>query len=96
MSASSTNLKTAELVSVNENVSQVVLQNELQKLVAGAGDCPAILLMVIDNQTMSFGSIPELAVVVGIASAAILNTIHMVVVVHHLMQQGGCYFLNRK
>ena len=85
MSASSTNLKTSELVSVNQNVGQVIFQNELQKLVAGAGDCPSILVMVIDNQTMSFGSIPELAVVVGVASAAILNAIHMIVVVHHLM-----------
>ena len=70
MSASSTNLKTSKLISVNQNVGQVVFQNELQKLVAGAGDCPAILLMVINNQTMGFRSIPELAVMVGIASAA--------------------------
>ena len=94
MSTCASDLEAAELVPIDKNVAQLVLQNHFQKLVARTGDRPTILVMVIDNQAMSQGCISELAVVVGIASAAMLNTIHMVVVVHHLVQQGGCHFLN--
>ena len=44
---------------------------------------------MIDNQTMSQGCISELAVVVGVASAAILNALHIIVVVNHFVQQRG-------
>ena len=94
MSACACNLKAAELVSIDKDVAQLVLQNELQKFVTRTGDRPTILVMVIDNQTMGEGCIPELAIVVGIASAAILNAMNMVVVVNHLMKEGRCHFLN--
>ena len=94
MSACACNLKAAELVSIDKDVAQLVLQNELQKFVTRTGDRPTILVMVIDNQTMGEGCIPELAIVVGIASAAVLNTMNMVVVVNHLMKEGRCHFLN--
>ena len=87
MSASSTNLKTAELVSVNQNVAQIMFQNHFQKVITGSGDRPAILVMVINNQTMSQSCISELAIVVGVASAAILNTLHIIVVVNHLVKE---------
>ena len=42
---------------------------------------------MIHNQTMGFCCIPELAIVVGVAPAAILNAVNVVIIVHHLMQQ---------
>ena len=94
MSTCTSNLEAAELVPIQENVGQVVLQNHFQKLVARTGDRPTILVMVVNDQTMSQGSISELAVVVGVASAAILNALHIIVVVNHLVQESGCHFLN--
>ena len=82
-------LEAAVLVAIQQNVGQVVLQNHFQKLVAGSGVRPSVLFGVGDNQATGFGCIPELAVVVGVAPAAILNPVDMVVVVYHLMQQSG-------
>ena len=87
MGSRSGDLEAAVLVAVQQDVGQVVLQNHFQKLVAGSGVRPSVLLGVGDNQATGFGGIPELAVVVGVAPAAILNPVDMVVVVNHLMQQ---------
>ena len=94
MCASAGDLEAAELVPIDKNVGQIVLQNHFQKLVARTGDRPTIFLVVIHDQTVSFGGIPKLAVVVGVASAAILNPIHMVVIVNHFVQKGCCHFFN--
>lgn len=94
VSACSRDLETAELVPIQKNVGQVVFQNHFQKLVAGFGDRPAVLVMVIDNQTVGFGCRLELAVVVGVASAAILNAVNVVPVVNHFMQKGGGNLFN--
>ena len=53
-----------------------------------------IAVRVGDNQTMGFSGFLEAAVVIGIASAAILNPVNVVPVVNHLMQKGGGNFLN--
>jgi hypothetical protein len=78
VSAGAGDLEAAELVPIEKNVGQVVLQNDFQKVIAGSGDCPTILVVVIHDQTVSLGGIPELAVVVGVASGAILNAVNMV------------------
>ena len=88
MGASASDLEAAELVSIQKDVAQFVLQNHFQEVIARSGDCPTILVMMIDNQTMSQGCISEFAVVVCVASAAILNALHIIVVVNHLMQEG--------
>lgn len=94
MSACSRDLETAELIPIEKNVGQVVFQNHFQKLVAGFGDCPAVLLVMVNNQTMGFRCRLELAVVIGVASAAILNPVNVVPVVNHLMQKGGGNLFN--
>ena len=94
MSACACNLKATELVAIDENVAQFVLQNELQEFVARASDCPTILVVVIDNQAVGDGCVPELPIVVGVASATILNAIHMIVIVNHLMKESRNHFLN--
>ena len=80
-------LEAAVLIAVQQNVGQVMLQNHFQKLVTGSGVRPSVLLGVGDNQATGNGGIPESAVVVGVAPAAILNPVDMVVIVNHLMQQ---------
>ena len=95
MSASASDLKAAELIPIDKDVAQLVLQNELQEFVARTGDRPTILVMVIDNQAMGEGCVPELAVVVGVTPGTVLNTIYIIVVVNHLMQEGGCDFFDR-
>ena len=94
MSACSSDLETAELIPIDKNVAQFVLQNHFQEVIAWSCDCPTILVMVIDNQAMGESCVSELPIVVGVASAAVLNTLHIVVVVNHLVKKGGCHFLN--
>ena len=80
MRACASDLEAAELIPIDKNVTQLVLQNHFQKFVARSGDCPTIFVMVVNDQTMSQSRISELAVVVGVASAAILNALHIIVV----------------
>ena len=94
MRACASDLEAAELIPIDKNVTQLVLQNHFQKFVARSGDCPTIFVMVVNYQTMSQSRISELAVVVGVASAAILNALHIIVVVNHLVQEGGCNLFN--
>ena len=94
VSACSRDLETAELIPIEKNVGQVVFQNHFQKLVAGFGDRPAVLFVMVNNQAMGFRCRLELAIVVGVASAAILNAVNVVPVVNHLMQKGGGNLFN--
>ena len=94
MSACAADMEAAELVSVQKDVAQFVLQNHFQKVIARRGDCPTILVVVIDNQAMGMSGVPELPIVVGVASATILNTLHIIVVVNHLMEQSCNHFLD--
>ena len=94
MRACASDLEAAELIPIDKNVTQLVLQNHFQKFVARAGNRPTVLVMMTDNQTVGFSCVPELAVVVGVASAAILNALHMVVVVNHFMKKSRNHFLN--
>ena len=77
------------LVAVDQNVAQIVIQAELQEAVARACDCPSVLVVMIHDQTMSFSTVTETAVVVGASSGAVLDSQNVIVVVHHLVQQCG-------
>ena len=94
MRASASDLETAELVPIDKNVGQVVLQNELQEVITGTGNRPTVFLMMIHDQTVCGGCVSELAVVVGVASAAVLNALHMVVVVNQFMKKSRNHFFN--
>ena len=83
-----------ELIPVYQNVGQVIVQTELEQPVTGACNCPAILRMVRYVQAVSLGTIPEASVVVCIATAAILYTVDVVVIVYHFMQKRGGNFFN--
>ena len=77
------------VVGVGKQFGADVPEEVKKEIIAGFGDRPAVLVMVIDNQTVGFGCRLEFAVVVGVASAAILNAVNVVPVVNHLMQKGG-------
>ena len=79
-----------ELVSVNQDVAQVVVQTKLQEAVTGTGDRPSVFVMMIDDQASAFSCDLKLLVVVGITTAAILDALHMVVIVNHLMKKSCC------
>ena len=76
-------------VAVDENVTQIVIQAELQETVTGTCDGETILGVMIHDQTMSFCAVTEFAVMVSSSSTAILDPQNVIVVVHHLMQQCG-------
>ena len=82
-------VEAAVFVAVQQNVGQVILQDELQKLVTGGGVRPAVFVGVGDNQATGFGGVPETAVVVCAATGAVLYAVDEVVVVNHLVEQGG-------
>ena len=76
-------------VPVDENVAQVVVQAELEQGVTGACECPAIRRMVIHDESASFCTVPETAVVVGSSSGTVLDAQDIIVVVYHFVKQGG-------
>ena len=49
---------------------------------------------MLNEKVAGFGKLLELAVVVGVASAAILNAIHIIVIVNHLMKESRNHFLD--
>ena len=82
MGAGSSDPVAVELIPVDQDVT-------------GTGNRPSVLVVVLHDQAAGFGAVPELAVVVGAASGAILNAVDKVVVVNHLMQKRGANLLDR-
>ena len=94
MGSCSSNLETCVLISVQENISQSILQYKLQEAVRGSGFRPAIFLVMVNQKPMRFSRSLETLVVVGSPSGTILHTQDVIVIVYHLMQKGGTHFLN--
>jgi len=82
-------------VAVNENVSQIIFKNEGQQFIIWTGDCPSILCIMLHMKTVNFRCCLEALVVIGVSSAAILHTVGMIVVMHHLMKQSGGNMFDR-
>ena len=76
----------AVFVAVDQDVTQVIVQAELQETVTGTCDGETILGVMIHDQSVSFSAVLEFPVVVGASSGTILDAVHKAVVVHHLMQ----------
>ena len=85
---------TAVFVAVDENVTQLIVQAELEQDIAGTGNRPAVFVMMIHDKSMSFGAVPEFPVVIRPASGAVLDTQNVIVVVHHFVELGGGDFLD--
>lgn len=94
MCAGSSDSKTAVFIPVDENVTQIVVQAELQETVAGACNGPSVLVVVAHDQAMILCAIPESAVVVGTSTGTVLDAQNVIMVVHHLMEQCGTDFFD--
>ena len=94
MSAGAWDADAGELVAVDEDVGQVILEDELDQIVSGGGMRPSVFVAVGDDQTPALSSLLEAAIVIGAAPTAILNTVLVVVVVNHFVEQGGGNFLD--
>ena len=94
MCAGSCDSVAAVFIAVDQDVTQVVVQAELQEAVAGACDRPSVFLVVFYDQAVILCAVTESAVVVCASSGAVLDSQEVIMVVHHLMQQCGTDFLN--
>lgn len=83
----SCNRYTVELVAGDKNIAQIVFEHKSQQLVVWLSDGPAVFFVMAHCQTMALGNLLEAFVVVGIASAGVLDAIDMAVVMHHLVKQ---------
>lgn len=88
-------LKHGCFVPIDENVGQVVVQNELQKLVCGSGMRSTVFRAVGQEQSARLRRALEPLIMIGIASGAILDTVDVIIVMHHFMQQRCTYTFNR-
>ena len=68
--------------------------DEVQQFFGRARDGPAILFMVVDGQAVCLGLLLKAPVVVDSVVAGVFDTGLHAVLVHHLMQQGGCGLFN--
>jgi hypothetical protein len=84
----------AVFVAVDQDVTQVIVQAELQETVTGTCDCPSVLVVMIHDQTMSFCAVPEFAVVVSASTGTILDSQNVIVVMNHFVKQGGTDFFD--
>ena len=95
VSSCACNLKTAELVSVYENIGKSVFDHKVQKGLRRFGVRPAVFVTVGNAKTVAFGASLESFVVVGVSSAAVLNSVFIIVIVNHFMEQSGGDLFNR-
>ena len=74
MCAGSRDPVTAVFVAVDENVTQVIVQAELEQDIAGTGNRPTVFVMMIYDQTVSHGTVPEFPVVICPTSGTVLDS----------------------
>ena len=68
--------------------------DEVQQLFGRARDGPAVFLVVVDGQAVCLGLLLKALVMVDPVVAGVLDPSLHAVLVHHLMQQGGCGLFN--
>ena len=83
-----------EFVPVNENVAQVIVQTELEQLVAGVGDRSSVFLVVFYDQAVCFCAVTEFPVVICTTTGAVMNAGDVVEIMNHLMEQRGANVLD--
>ena len=85
MRSRSRDRNTVELVACDENVRQLVLQDELNEVIARRGQRPAVFLVMLHDKTVALCNFLEAFIVVGVASARVLDAIDVTVVMNHFM-----------
>ena len=83
----SCNRYAVEFIAGDEDITQIVFEHEGQQLVVWLSDGPAVFFVMAHCQTMALGNLLEAFVVVGIASARVLDAVDMAIVMHHLVKQ---------
>ena len=83
----SCNRYAVELIAGDEDIAQIVFEHKGQQLVVWLSDGPAVFFVMAYRQAMTLGNLLEAFVVVGIASARVLDAVDMAVVMHHLVEQ---------
>ena len=68
--------------------------DKVQQLLGRARDGPAVLFVVVDGQAVCLGLLLKAPVVVDPVVAGVLDAGLHAVLVHHLVQQGGCGLLD--
>ena len=94
MSACSGNAVAVEFIPVYQNITQIIIQAKLQEAVTGRGMRPPIFVAMVNDQAARFGGFLESLVVIGVAPAAILDSVFIIEVMYHFMQQCGGNFLD--
>ena len=94
MCAGSCDSVAAVFIAVDQDVTQVIIQAELQETVAEGCDRPSVFLVVVYDQAVILCAVTESAVVVCASSGAVLDSQEVIMVVHHLMQQCGTDFFD--
>ena len=83
------------VVSVYQNVSEIVFDDKVKKFFRWRSVRPAILFTVCDVQASVFCGLFESLVVICVAATAILNAVNVVVIVNHFVKQSGNYVFDR-
>ena len=83
----SCNRYAVELIAGDEDIAQIVFEHKSQQLIVWLSDGPAVFFVMAHRQTMALGNLLEALIVVGIASACVLNAVDMAVVMRHLVEQ---------
>lgn len=83
----SCNRYAVELIAGDEDIAQIVFEHKSQQLIVWLSDGPAVFFVMAHRQAMALGNLLEALIVVGIASACVLNAVDMAVVMHHLVEQ---------
>ena len=91
VSASTGDRDSVVVVPGNQNIGQSGFQNEVQQVIAGMGDGPAVFRVVLYNKSMRFCNGFEALVVVQVSSAGIFDSVDTAVIVGHFMQKRRCY-----
>ena len=84
----------AILIPIDQNVRQAVFYDEFKEFFRWGSVRPSVFFAVFDIQTVKLGGFLEALVVVGVASAAILDSVFIVPMMAHLMQQRSAHIKN--
>lgn len=83
------------VVAVDEDIRQTVFNHKIEQFFSGGGMRPSIFIAVCDGQSVVFCGLLESFVVVGVATATILNSAFVIEKVNHFVKHGRTDILNR-
>ena len=87
-------LEATFLIAIDEYIGQAIVDDEIQERFIWRSAVPAIALTVLHHKAPCLCLCLKLAVVVGSASATILDATLIVVVMDHFVKERGYHFLN--